>query len=146
MNDIVKGDVFNDPLKELEKIYSHFTYMGNTTLCGENVHVNIPSNLYKYIVQEIVKCKNDPLYFAQTYYTILSPEKGKHIIQTYPKQDELIMSMINNNRLAVLAARQSGKCVSPDTYLEIRNTETGVIEEIKASDFHELLLKEPKNL
>lgn len=71
---------------------------------------------YQWRVQELIKCKNDILYFAEHYYYIISPDKGKHIIELYPKQRELILSFINNKRVVTLASRQSGKTTSYSIY------------------------------
>lgn len=72
---------------------------------------------FAWRAQELKKCHDDILYFANHYYRVISPEVnngkgGLGIITTYPKQDELLKFLIRNNRSIILAARQSGKSVS----------------------------------
>lgn len=63
---------------------------------------------WEYYATEIAKCKNDIIYFAEKYYTIIGPT-GKQLIQLYPKQKELLQAFADNQRTIVLAARQTGK-------------------------------------
>ncbi len=72
---------------------------------------------FAWRAQELKRCHDDILYFANHYYRVISPEVnnnkgGLGIITTYPKQDELLKFLIKNNRSIILAARQSGKSVS----------------------------------
>jgi hypothetical protein len=97
--------------------YEHAAFRGNQCLVGENFEAYIPQDLFQLYVREIVKCKSDPIYFVNNYFYIVSPAKGKHIIDTYPKQDELLKTFINNNRICALAARQTGKTVCFCMYL-----------------------------
>lgn len=60
------------------------------------------------IVEEIKKCMDDIVYFAENYFTIVSA-KGKEIIKLYPKQKELLRAIAKNQNTIVLAARQAGK-------------------------------------
>lgn len=62
----------------------------------------------KIIVEELKKCMDDIVYFAETYFTIVS-HRGKEIITLYPKQKELLESIAYNQNTIVLASRQSGK-------------------------------------
>lgn len=60
------------------------------------------------IVEEIEKCMNDIVYFAEKYFTIVS-YRGKEIITLYPKQKELLKAIASQQNTIVLASRQSGK-------------------------------------
>jgi len=130
-----------DLINELNMAYSGETYHGNALLTGKNVIVNLSKEANEYRVNEIIKCMNDPTYFAEKYYTIVSPSAGKHIIEMYPKQEELISEMFRCRRLVTCASRQSGKCFSLSTSLTIRCIETGKIETITAGEFKERLNK-----
>jgi len=59
--------------------------------------------------KEIIRCKNDILYFAEKYFTIISPGKGKHIIQMYDRQKDMLLMMKNNDRSIFACSRQIGK-------------------------------------
>ena len=82
------------------------SFRNNDNLRGMDKVDNIPLEDFKHYTNEIIKCKSDITYFANNYYTIVTPGIGKHIIKTYPRQDELIQSMLDNDRLCVLASRQ----------------------------------------
>jgi hypothetical protein len=71
-------------------------------------------------LKELVKCKNDIVYFAETYFYIMSLDGGVQHLKLYPKQRELLQAFIDNNRTVVLASRQTGKCVSGKTKIHVR--------------------------
>lgn len=62
-------------------------------------------------MSELEKISKDIKYFAEHYFYIISLDEGKTLIKLYPKQEELIKSMVNNKRVIALSCRQSGKCV-----------------------------------
>ena len=93
-------------------LFTHKPFRGNKNVREGIVEETIPIDNYNHYVSEIIKCTQDPIYFAETYFTIVSPSKGKHIIKTYPRQQELIEAMIKERRLVTLAARQTGKTTS----------------------------------
>lgn len=64
--------------------------------------------------QELKRCRDDIVYFANNYYRVISPDVndgrgGLGTIKIYPKQEELLNFFKKNNRVIVTAARQSGK-------------------------------------
>ena len=69
----------------------------------------MPASESRSNVLELIKCKNDIIYFAQKYFYIISPKQGKHLISLYDAQIELIRKMVNDDRVIVLASRQVGK-------------------------------------
>ena len=80
-------------------------YLGNSNLKGANV----PINWTKEMVQEWVKCKNDPIYFAQNYIKIVHVDRGLITIDLYDYQREIIEKFNNNRRTTVVTSRQAGK-------------------------------------
>lgn len=84
-------------------------FRSNSNLRGEGKVESIPLEDFRYYTNEIIRCKTDIAYFANKYFTIIKPGVGKHIINTYPRQDDLLQSMVDNDRLCVLASRQVGK-------------------------------------
>jgi len=60
-------------------------------------------------VEEILKCKNDIIYFAENYYHIITLDKGLQKIKLYDFQKDLLKTIQNENRIIVLASRQVGK-------------------------------------
>ena len=66
-------------------------------------------------VKEIMKCGQDPIYFAQKYYFIVHPVKGKQNIELYPFQERMINTFKNEKKTIVLSARQIGKALDNET-------------------------------
>lgn len=87
----------------------NFFLRNNEDVKVANATERVTKEEYDRRIAEIKKCKADPIYFAENYYNIVSIDKGKHIIEMYPKQKELLKAMQKNNRLTCLAARQCGK-------------------------------------
>lgn len=111
---------------------------GNENLKRPNVsHLVSEDQRHEYI-EEIIKCREDIVYFTEKYFTIISPAKGKHLIKLYPKQKELLRTMVDKNRVVTLASRQVGKCGFRDTKVKIKNKKTGKIDVISLEKFHEL--------
>ena len=94
---------------------------GNPGLKSANVEEMISRDELNFRIGEISKCKKDPVYFANKYFTIISPKRGKHIIETYKKQNEMLDTFVKNNRVICCASRQIGKCVNYFTFITIRN-------------------------
>lgn len=122
---------FLDPFSNCDK------YRGVDNLKSGEQTASITVDDYTKYTAEIIKCATDIDYFANTYYTIISLKDGKTVITTYPRQTELIETMVKENRLVVLASRQTGKCILYDSIITIRNKETGDVENIKIGEFFE---------
>lgn len=88
-------------------------------------------------IQSIAKSKRDIVWWAKNFFHIITLDKGLTKIQPYPKQEEMLQFIANNNRIITLASRQVGKCVFKDTYITVRNRNTQKTEKIKISDFFE---------
>jgi hypothetical protein len=67
-------------------------------------------------VEEIIRCKNNWKYFAQTYYHITSLDEGIIKVKTRFYQDNIINNFINNRFNIVLASRQCGKSTSYEIF------------------------------
>lgn len=81
---------------------------GNTAIKAANQRVYTTQSEAKVIAEEIYRCMEDIVYFAENYFTIVS-YRGKEIIKLYPKQKELLEQIAKNQNTIVLAARQAGK-------------------------------------
>jgi len=60
------------------------------------------------MIDEIIKCRKDPIYFIENYCKILHPKYGIITPKLYPKQKELINLIINEPFIIVLKSRQVG--------------------------------------
>ena len=79
-------------------------YKGNEQLKGAGIQVAWTPEL----MAEMVKCKNDPIYFAETYMKIVTGD-GLVPFNMRSYQKELMLSFVNNRFSIALMARQSGK-------------------------------------
>lgn len=66
---------------------------------------------------ELIKCKKDPVYFAETYVRVQHPTKGAIPFNLYDYQRDMI-NMYHENRWSVsLTGRQQGKTAVAAAYL-----------------------------
>ena len=61
------------------------------------------------MLQEYLKCAQDPIYFAEKYIQIVHVDRGLIPIRLYDYQKEIITKLTNNRRVAVVTSRQAGK-------------------------------------
>lgn len=111
---------------------------------GYNGNLNIPSmgskhNFTQDEVGEFIKCMNDPVYFAETYFKIITADGGVEQLTLYEYQKEFISSYITNRKMVVNASRQIGKCIDFTTLINIRNKKTSEIITISVGDFFEII-------
>lgn len=103
---------------------------------------NLPSVEAKFeytpeMFVEIKKCGDNMLYFAENYFYIIDPDKGKVQIELYPFQKRVLRGFRDHRFNAVLSPRQASKCFSGDTKLKIRDKNTGEIREVLTSEFYD---------
>jgi hypothetical protein len=60
-------------------------------------------------IEEFLRCRDDPIYFVQTYMKVLHVDHGLVTIELYPYQERLIRNCINHRRIVAEQSRQSGK-------------------------------------
>lgn len=60
-------------------------------------------------IEEIIRCKNDIVYFAENYCYIVSLDEGEHIIKLYEYQKRMLRHIISNRFTVNLQSRQTGK-------------------------------------
>lgn len=106
-------------------------YNGNPLLKKPNTAIEWD----QFKIDEFLKCKEDPLYFAEQYIKIINVDEGFVNIKLYDYQKEIIETFKKTRKLAVLQSRQSGKCVTGDTKIKVRNKITGKVMECKVDEF-----------
>ena len=89
------------------------SYLGNPKL--KKVGVSI--SLTQEDVNEYVRCREDPIYFAQNYVKIVTLDRGFVNIDLYPFQKETIQDIQNNRFVVMKAGRQVGKTTTVVAYL-----------------------------
>lgn len=55
--------------------------------------------------KELLRCINDPIYWAEKYIKIVSVDKGVVPIKLYDFQKEIILATLKNRRVIVLTGR-----------------------------------------
>lgn len=88
-------------------------YMGNPNVPSRGAEFEYTAEM----VREIEKCKNDILYFAENFFFILIPGKGKEKIKLYKAQKRILKKMRNDRFFILLASRQVGKSTIMTIYL-----------------------------
>jgi hypothetical protein len=80
-------------------------YNGNPNLPRENTKIEWT----KELIEEFIKCRDDPVYFAEKYMKIVHIDKGLITISLYDFQKEIISAYPSNLKMALNQSRQSGK-------------------------------------
>lgn len=97
----------------------------NPFLDGTNLHLSKPNLVFirtKEEVEEWKKCREDPLYFCNTYAKLMTP-KGIQSIVLRDYQEEYIKYCKKNRLTICLACRQAGKCNSLISNVLVRFTD-----------------------
>ena len=138
------NDYMNDIDSGIERKDSPF-YMGDQQL-------RKPHLLYEYTKDELetmIRCKMDVNYFANHFAYTMNPSTGAlHLITLRDYQEDLLNTINDNRYTVIVAARQSGKCVSPNTVVETCDGDrfiSDIFEEKERKTFlgrlHKMLLK-----
>ena len=80
-------------------------YLGNLNLKRKGTPVEFTPDM----VQEYVKCLQDPIYFAEKYIKIVHVDHGLIPIKMYDYQKEIAEAITHNRRVTVNTSRQAGK-------------------------------------
>jgi len=111
----------------------NFRGIGGVKAAGE-VSMISPEQA-KFYAEELKRCKDDIVYFAENYFYIIS-YRGKEKIKLYEKQKEMVKGFVEHPFNVILSGRQQGKCVSGQTKIKIRNKKTKKEELISIEDFY----------
>jgi len=63
-------------------------------------------------VREILRCKEDPIYFIENYCYIVSLDKGLILFKLYDCQREKVEVIMNNRKVILMEGRQQGKTIT----------------------------------
>lgn len=108
-------------------------YQGNSLLKPAGVQ----QEWTKEQVEEYLKCKDNPVYFAENYMKIVHVDDGLIQFEPYDYQKELIEKVHDNRFTIAMQSRQTGKCFSADTEITVRNKKTGETMSTTAQKFFE---------
>lgn len=116
-------------------------YNGNTNL--KQVGYVIPFT--KEQIQELIRCKNDPIYFIQKYVKIVSLDFGLVNFDLYDYQKNFINILENNRKVISMQPRQMGKSQTVAAYVLwytlFQSNKTVAILANKASAAREILFR-----
>jgi hypothetical protein len=88
-------------------------------------------------IREILKCREDPIYFIENYCHIVSLDGGLIPFKLYDCQKKKIEMMLGNRRVIIMEPRQNGKCLLYATRINIRNKKNNEAHSIRIGDFYE---------
>ena len=92
-------------------------------------------------IAEIIRCKKDIVYFANTYIYLKTPE-GRRKIKLRPYQVKLLKTIQDNKYVINLSSRQVGKSLNFVNKVTILNSD-GTIEEIYIGELYYKIIKTP---
>ena len=81
------------------------SYLGNTNIKGKGAAIDFTPEM----VQEFLKCADDPIYFAEKYIKIVHVDHGLIPIKMYDYQKDIANAITFNRRVTVNTSRQAGK-------------------------------------
>ena len=114
-------------------------YRGSNTLKRSGVAIEWTPEL----IQEFIKCSEDPIYFAENYMKIVNVDKGLMTIPLYDYQKEIILTAKDHRFTVAECSRQSGKTTSITVfvlwYIIFNPTKTVAILANKADTAREIL-------
>lgn len=88
-------------------------YKGNVLLKKTNQNIEWTEDL----VQEYVKCQQDPVYFTENYMKIISINDGLTSFHMYEYQKDMVRSFKDNRYSIVTTARQAGKSTTTCAFI-----------------------------
>lgn len=69
------------------------------------------------MIQELAKCKKDPIYFITNYIKVQHPTKGNIPFNLFEYQERFVRCMHENRFVVTLQPRQCGKCIYKDVII-----------------------------
>ncbi len=91
------------------------SYQGNPNLKRKGVEEEYTEEQ----IREIIKCKEDPIYFIKNYIHIVNLDKGLIKFDLYKFQEELINTLHTKTRIVGKLPRQVGKCGRSSTKINV---------------------------
>lgn len=88
-------------------------YLGNSNVKRDGVQ----QQYTEHEQREYIRCRQDPVYFAENYAKVVNLDKGLVPFKLYPYQRDMFEHFKNNRFSIVLACRQSGKSISSVIYI-----------------------------
>lgn len=90
-------------------------------------------------ITEILRCQSDPIYFFSKYVRINALGKGLVPFEVFDYQKEVIKAFNENRFSCVCMARQLGKCVTKNTFINIKNKKTLDEYYLPIGEYHQFI-------
>lgn len=94
----------NDVGEIVDVLNNQLAFSGNVDLLPAGSKLNYTIEM----IQEIVKCRDDIIYFAENYYKSQTPD-GFNYIKLFDYQKTVLRDMVDNQRYVLMMPRQMGK-------------------------------------
>ena len=75
---------------------------------NDQIKDNPQLSIKEAIQQELIKCKQDPVYFCKKYYMIQHPTRGRVRFTLYPFQESVLRLVLKNKFNIINKSRQLG--------------------------------------
>lgn len=89
-------------------------FFGNPDLLPPKVKLNYTLEM----IEELLKCRDDIIYFAENYYKAQT-QNGFNYIKLFDYQKVVLDDMQNKQHYILMMPRQQSKCCHSDTILDI---------------------------
>ena len=99
-------------LNDLHEFLSSLTFRNNPQLRPAGAEIGYT----KEMIQEWIKCRDDPVYFIENYIHVVHPDRGVVLMKLHDYQKRMILGYHNNRRVLGLTARQMGKTTTAAAY------------------------------
>lgn len=103
---------------------------------------NVPMQFEKWQIEELIKCKDDPIYFIEKYVKVVHVDRGLVPMMLYPFQKRMVETIVKNRFSIGLVGRQMGKstgmCSAVLHYIIFNERKTVAILANKASTAGEI--------
>lgn len=91
-------------------------------------------------IQDLLRCREDPVYFMKKFIKVTHPTKGMVPLELYHYQERMVDALLNHKDVIMLCSRQLGKCLQGQTHISTIVKPTGfkkVILKIVNRDLYE---------
>ena len=111
------------------------SYLGNVNVKRDGVEQQWDAET----IREYTRCLKDPAYFIKNYIKVISLDEGLVPFNLYDYQEKMIKHFDDNRFSIVLAIRQSGKCQSINSTIQIKHRGTNEQYTFTFGEFEQLL-------
>ena len=118
--------------EQIQELLNKLSFRGNPNLKPQGSETAYTQEM----LDEIIKCKNDPIYFIKNYIKVIHPDRGLVLMELYEYQERMIRAYHENKRVIFLTSRQQGKCCSINTKVRLKQKLTNQIFECTLGEFY----------